>query len=310
MIYIACNIDHNYIEYCGVMLTSLFMHNPDQEFAVYIINIGLTKSDKERILQLTQQYNATIVFCDVSYSLIESFPIRENDHLTLATYLRIFVTQLLPLYIDKVLYVDCDILVVDSIEELWNTNIESYAVAAIQERPPFDIDSAQRLEYPQEQSYFNAGILLINLRRWRQLNMTNLSLNYISNNPNKIVFHDQDVLNALLCQERKFISIRWNLMEFFLASTPEIQPERYEELSEAIKCPAIIHFTGRKKPWMYNCNNPYTYMYIKFARKHNWKVITKTDILRYYIRKYWHELRIKLLLSKRRMIKLPKDFKI
>lgn len=300
MINIVCNIDEKYIEYCGVTLSGLFLHTPDETFSIHIIcSSKVPESGKERLKAYCEKHNAQVSFYNVQASLIESFPRREQDHLSVAAYLRLFMSELLPDTIDKVLYIDCDILINGSIKELWETNIDDVSVAAVEERPPFDIQSPFQLGYPAEYSYFNSGVMLINLKKWREKNLVERCKQYIASEYKRIRHHDQDVLNALLYNDKKFISIRWNLMDFFLYLTPDIQFHRTEDLKEAIKAPAIIHFTGSRKPWMHNCDNPYRNLYIRFAKREGWHVIDWKASFHYHLRAILYKL-----INKKKSIKV------
>lgn len=300
MIDIVCSIDENYIEYCGVMLASLFVHTPDEKFRVHIIcSSKVEKAGKKRLKVFCEKHQAEVYFYDVDYSLIKDFPIRKQDHLSLAAYLRLFMSELIPSNINKILYLDCDLIVVDSIKELWEKNIDNIAVAAVEERSPFDTESPVTLKYPVEYSYFNSGVMLINLQKWREKKFVEACKSYIASNYENIKLHDQDVLNALLYKEKQFISIRWILMDFFLYASPEIQPERKKDWDDALKSPAIIHFTGKRKPWMYNCDSPFRDQYIRFAKQQGWHVINNKNAIHYFFRKILYKV-----INKKKTIKI------
>ena len=304
MIYIVCNIDNNYTEQCGLMLLSLLSHNPQQRFTVYIINNRVCEANKDRLYKLTSHFGLKINFCDVSHSLIEKFPIKEDDHLSLATYLRIFMSELLPENIDKVLYLDCDLMVIDSIKDLWETDMEDFAVAAVEERPPFDTISPETLGYPTSYSYFNAGVMLINLKYWREMDLSSKCQKFIQENRQIIQHHDQDVLNALLHDKRKFISIRWNLMDFFMFTQLKIQENRLPDLYNSFKQPAINHFTAKRKPWAHNCDSPFRNHYIRLAKQYSCNVMVNKDSIHYHLRHFWFKLMTYLHLRKKQILSL------
>lgn len=303
MIHIVCNIDSRYVEHCGVMLSSLLLHNPGSAFQVHILNMGLTTDDKSRISRLGREHEIDFSFYDIPPSLLAGFPIKQSDHLSLASYLRIFMPRLLPAGIDKVLYLDCDLIVTDSIAGLWETDLAGVAVAAVEERPPFDVESPKILGYPSENSYFNAGVMLVNLKRWREMDLTGQSKAYIAAHSYQIVHHDQDVINALLNNQKKLLSIRWNLMDFFLLVEPDVQERRTDDLKQSMKHPAIIHFTGSRKPWLHHCDSPFRKLYLKIARQHGWRVITPKEQLHYRLRSALYEFLFFLKLKKRKMLK-------
>lgn len=304
MIDIVCNIDSSYVEHCGVMLTSLLLKNKEERFKVHIINSSLSEQDKQRLSVLSERFPVELAYYDVPHSFVESFPIQKKDHLSLATYLRIFMPELLPVEVEKVLYLDVDLIVMDSIRELWDVDIADCAVAAVEERPPYDLNMPVVLGYPVEYSYFNMGVLLINLKRWRAMNLTAQCKQFIAKNYDIIKYHDQDVLNALLYAERKFISIRWNMMHFFFFLRPEIQPRRMEDLKYALHHPSIIHFTGSRKPWLHNCDSPYRAQYLRLASENGWHVASKKENLHHSLRTFLYKLLFSLHLKKQKTLQV------
>lgn len=285
MIDIVCCIDNNYTEYCGVTLSSIFTYTPDERFCIHIICNGeIEKTKKEKLSNYVKRHGSELLFYKILPETIEKFPMKETDHLSFATYLRLFMSELLPDNIDKVLYLDCDIIVIDSLKSLWETNIDDVAVAAVEDAAIFDAESFKRLNYPKEYSYFNAGVLLVNLKKWREHNFSNMFREYIAKYPERIVFHDQDVLNSLLYKDKKFLNLRWNLIDVFLLKSPLLHPYRKQEWEAAIKNPGIIHFTGALKPWKYKSDNPFTILYHLLARKNGWDVMPKKWMYIYILR--------------------------
>ena len=291
MIEIVCCLDDHFVEYCGMMLDSLFVHNPNETFRVHVIfNSTASVETKKRLSDLGEKFSFEFCFYQLDNDLLESFPTRKKDHISVSAYIRLFMADLLPDGIDKVLYLDGDMMIVDSVRELWDMNIDNVMVAAVEERYPFDTESADRLCYPREYSYFNSGVMLINLKKWKEMDFSHQCLEYIQKYTERILLHDQDVLNALLFDRKKFISIRWNLMDFFLYKRPEVQERRMKDWKEAVKAPAIIHFTGKRKPWRHFCDSPYRDLYIRFAHQRGWNVQSRSSALHYQMRKHLYRL--------------------
>mgnify|MGYP000308479184 CR=1 FL=1 len=105
-----------------------------------------------------------------------------------------------------------------------------------------------RLHYPSSDSYFNSGVLLVNLDYWREEGLMSKALDYISKNGSKLVFYDQDVLNALLHDCKLFLPFRYNVQDGFLRRKRRIRPESIAALDQELLHPVIIHYTGGKKP--------------------------------------------------------------
>ena len=291
MIEIVCCLDDRFVEFIGVMLDSLFLHNRNEKFRVHVIfSSKVSQKTKDRLSQLGEQSSAEFCFYELNYDLFKAFPTRKTDHISVSAYIRLFMSEVLPNDIEKVLYLDGDILVVNSVRELWDMELGDAMVAAVEERYPFDTESPERLGYPKSYSYFNSGVLLVNLKKWKECNFAQSCLDFIKTHYDRIHLHDQDVLNALLYDKKKFISIRWNLMDFFLYKRPEVQDCRVADWEKALENPAIIHFTGRRKPWVHCCDNPYRDLYIRFAKKRGWKVQGRISASHYFLRKHLYRL--------------------
>lgn len=265
---LVCGIDDNYVQHLGVMLLSLFDNNKNGQFHIYVLSLDLSHERKMLLVKLVEEHGHKIDIINFDKKLIESFPKKESDYISVAAYLRLFIPAILPQNLNKVLYADADIIFNGSVQEIYQLDVSKYALAAIEDAPN---NHPLRLGYKEEDSYFNSGFLLLNLDYLRRIDFTNLALEYIKNNPNKMVLHDQDVLNALLHGEVLFLSIKWNMLDCFYFVKPLIKPKHLNELIHYKKQPNVIHFSGPLKPWHIGCYHPYKYMYFHYLAKIHFK---------------------------------------
>ncbi|WP_202799349.1 glycosyltransferase, partial [Treponema sp. JC4] len=114
---------------------------------------------------------------------LDALPVPDN-RLTLGAYLRFFIEKKLPSDVHKVLYFDCDIIVVDSLMELYETDISDFSLAAAFDVECDDICRYNRLDYPFKDGYFNSGVMLINLDYWRKHSISEKALKFVMENPN------------------------------------------------------------------------------------------------------------------------------
>lgn len=259
---ILCCPDNNYIPYCGIMLTSLFENNRDINFTVYIIAAKLKKTNKELLEKLCCIYNNCISFIDIENNDLGNCPVKKGDHVSIAAYYRIFAPQLLPQNIDKILYLDGDIIINGSINNLYNTNIDNNAFGAVIDEDYLGEKKYTRLEIPFNKSYINSGVLLINLKYWRKYNLVDKCLAYTKNNQERIVLHDQDVLNAVLFDKIKLLPITYNFQTGFLYKITKLDNDKRIELQNCLYTPIIIHYTGPCKPWHKDSKHPYRKRFI------------------------------------------------
>ena len=169
-------------------------------------------------------------------------------YISRVTYARLLLPYLFAKSVEKVLYLDADILVLEDLEPLWQTNLEGAVVGAV-----VDIDSdvhAGRLDLASKRStsksqdftapssYFNAGVLLVDLPRWRQESISERAMHYLGRHPNTPL-SDQDALNVACAGLWKKLDRLWN---FHYGDAVYCPPS-------AEPSPSIIHFVGKWKPW-------------------------------------------------------------
>ncbi|WP_413536746.1 glycosyltransferase family 8 protein [Carnobacterium divergens] len=248
--------DETYAPYLGVMIQSLLNHLPDNYSVIfYIIDDHISEQSKEHLSSLGQ-----IQYLSVNKALYQHF--LESDHITKTAYYRISIPDLfVDLDYEKVLYLDADMLILDDISKLFQTDIGNAIVGAVID--PGQAKASSRLGIATNDYYFNSGALLIQLQQWRKSHITKKTINYLTNFPDKIIYHDQDALNATLYENWFPLHPKWNMQTslIFRKHTP---PDAYyaQTYEEAIALPSIIHFTGHDKPWNTLQNHPYTQAYL------------------------------------------------
>lgn len=256
---IVTSLDNEYAQHCLVMLTSLAIHSKShkEKIKVYVIAPELDKTNQNILKKQSEKLDIKLQLLTFDSTITENFFV--SHHLSVATYYRIFIPELLGDEIKKAIYLDSDIVVKDDIAKLWEFDIGEQILGAVH-----DFAGAYRqkeLEIPDEYSYFNAGVLLINLEAWRKSNLTSKLIRFIKRNPEKLKFHDQDALNALLYNTVQYLPYRWNVQ------TPIFQQQIDDsDLQQAIKSPAIIHYTTASKPWHITNTHYYKEEYYKYLK--------------------------------------------
>lgn len=267
---IVCATDNNYIQHCGVMLTSLFENNRLDNIHIYLLTEGLSDKNKLSLKQIIESYDGYFHYCKIDSLLIKNCPIKETDHLSLATYYRLLIPWILPESEFKTIYLDCDIVVESSLIELWQTDISDYAIAGVDELGTHCSDVFERLKINSNYGYFNAGVLLINIAYWRKHEITDKCFEYMKEHRIRIIAHDQDILNALLYDKCLHLDCRWNMEEAFYHVNVVDSNKQILNLS-TLSNPSIIHYTWKPKPWEPECNHPFKKNYYKYLRLTEWK---------------------------------------
>lgn len=271
MIHIACNIDANFTEHCAVTLVSLFENNRSSSFCVHIVAEALPEADQKVLTEIAEDYNNMMRFYFPDKNLLSDFSIKKfGKRISMATYYRCMFSSILPRDVDKVLYLDCDIVVLGDITEYWNTNITNYAVACVEDIGSNEKERYEILKYDSKYSYFNAGVLLINLDYWRKHEVDRQCVLYFSNYPERIRFNDQDLLNAVLHQSKVFVPLKWNMQDGFYRFGINLRVQNWENLKQELLHPVILHYTN-KKPWNYDSMHPLKGEYFKYLNMTPWK---------------------------------------
>jgi lipopolysaccharide biosynthesis glycosyltransferase len=273
---IVCATDDNFVQHCCVMLVSLLMNNRD--VVIYVLTEGLKPENQRVIEEEVAAKGGTLHFRIVDPSVIDRFPMpggAELAHISRATYYRLLIAELLPLQVEKVLYLDCDIVVNGPIDQLWHTPIDGYALAAVLQTG-FG-SQAVRLGYPMEYGYFNAGVALMNLRYFRKYDVCRQLMHYISSHYDSIKYHDQDTLNAVLHDQTLHLMPQWNMTSGIYAPGYHRQVDRQNgqivndyatEKNNALahkRHPLILHYVAKPKPWQPGCTHPLCMLYYHYA---------------------------------------------
>jgi len=263
--YIVGVADNAYVQHLAVMFASLLINHKGAMPEIFVIGDTLHDENKTRMRETINRFGAALHFLQGDGFLSEKF--RVSRHITRAAYLKIFIPELLPAEIDKVIYLDCDIVVEIDIAQLWNMDIGGHYLAAV---PDCILNNRLRdLCGKEGLPYFNSGVMLMNLRKWRKDKIAAKTLTYIEQYNEKLLYHDQDALNAVVQGRWLVLDERFNLQTPFLPN--DISTGR----DDALRCGAvngrmIIHYTGRGKPWQPFSPHPFRDHYYKYLRHTAW----------------------------------------
>jgi len=295
--HILLSTDANYVMPSAVMIKSVSINNADMEIVFHaMIDGSVDERQKEKLSRVLTNVKHKMEFHLMDAHFFEDFPELDGNkggkkYITQATYYRLVVADVLPRFVHKVIYLDGDMIVRHSLGELWRIDIEKYPIGAVLDMSAGCIDY-DRLEYDRKNEYFNAGILLINLDYWRENDVKTQFMTLITQEPHRIRFHDQDVLNITFCGKFYPIPLRYNVQNGFLwkpdyTGLGNLYEKYKDSLRDAIKDPVIVHYTGHEKPWQVEDGNPYGYEFLKYYKQTEWKY---TELKHCYKNKYRHAI--------------------
>lgn len=276
--------DSRYIQHLAVTFVSLLENtSKKKEIELFVIDGGLSPKDKDLLRLCILRYGCSLKFLTIEPSLYEKFP--QSPSASTATYFRIFVPELLDTNIDKVIYLDCDIVVRGDISELWDLDISEYFLAAVEDcgiehAGMYTAVIKKKLGMQRRDKYFNAGVLVMNLKKMREDNTSGKVSKFLVENPEKAAFADQDGLNVILKNQWLELALEWNQQgahcELF-----EKKQIISDSMYRAVKAPKLIHYTTtyyiNTKPWHFKDMHPFKEEYYKYLDNTPWKSYVPSD---------------------------------
>lgn len=266
---VTCNTDDNYVQHCAAMLCSLFENNKEHSFNVHILTESLSNTSIIKLKEIAYEYGNIITFHNVDICRLQGVKFRKNRPLTMAAYYRLLLPSILK-EIDSVLYLDCDMIIVDNICELFSLNIDSYALAASGDEFPYSDLHRLQLEMPVGTRTFCSGMMMINLSYWRKVNAEEKLIEYAKRDREVVYLHDQDALNYVFKNQWYLLPPKWNHVAGTMYPTVVKDLLKPYDIFEYIFKPKIIHYAGEIKPW-YNVLCPDGEFYKYYLHKSNYE---------------------------------------
>lgn len=246
--HIAFCVNNEYADYIRPAIKSIIeLHKNDKDS--YIINIlsdSISTKNRNRLKDLVKDiYNIKLLIHIIDDTKLNGLP---TGTWTIHTWYRILLTDIIPLNVNKVLYLDADTLVLENLNDLFYIKMDNKSIAAsIDYQNLFDY-AFERCGYEKEKEYICAGIMMINLDYWREYGIAEKIIEWGINNNNKIKCPDQDAIN-FICRDSKIIlPMKFGFMDCFVKN-PIFRERGYEnQINECLENPAIVHYNGCP-PW-------------------------------------------------------------
>lgn len=293
--HIAFCLDNGYVPYCSVVMASVIESNKGEEITFHLLGDGITEENERRLKAWIRGFeDVHLKLYRIDKADFKSFPIGDG-YVNISTYFRLMIPSLLG-NLDKIIYLDCDVVVASSLNELWNTDMGDFALAGVRDRINDYVRVYNRLGYPMEDGYVNAGVLLINLKRWREDNVFQKAMDIAQNMPLRLKNHDQDIINLLYHGRVLMLDFKYNLLEYYLYTEDWLYMDRkyYPQIERACLEPVIVHFCMPQKPWHYECINPYQETFLKYMRMTPWADLPLT----HKVQKLTKKEKLKLFLER------------
>lgn len=288
---IVYTFDDGYSTITAVSMVSLLENNKSvSDLNIHIVDCGISESNKLNFQKLCDNYDRKLNFVN-GKDFEKRIPIKLDClSWSFVCYVRLFFSELFP-ELDRILHIDCDTIVRNRIDDIFELNMDEYCCAACYDCIP---SIKYATGFKKDDYYFSNGFLLFNLERMRKNNIQDQFINYIVEKSGKFPHLDQDVLNHVLEGKIKVLHPKYNLMTYTAVfeslSCDFFNNEPYyskNEIKEALTNPFLVHFVGFKfisKPWAQPCYHPYNDEWIKYYEMIDFK--NKEETIKYKRKKY------------------------
>jgi lipopolysaccharide biosynthesis glycosyltransferase len=240
------------------MASVLYSRGEDDELAFFVVDGGILDADKAILLEMVQKDGASLTFLPLEPDAFSDAPIQtvegEVSHISAAAYYRLLLPSLLPEE-SRILYLDCDLVCRASLAPLFSVDMEGDWVRGVQ-----DIDAARHCRRLGLSRYVCSGVLLLDLAAWRKCGVERRCLAFLHDSPERIILHDQDVINVVCQEHLGCLDRTWN------AQACATRQGRMSGFNELGKTAAVVHFIGSRKPWQAGCTHPFRSEYFRVLR--------------------------------------------
>lgn len=264
---IACAATPNYLRHTGAMLHSLLSHTQRRPVHVSLLHEEPLPADElARLRSVVEKLGATLQTVLAPARLMEGFGGTQN--FPSMVWLRVLLPALLP-DVERVLYLDADLVVIDDIAPLWETDLGDHLFGAVTNPCYPGIPPPAALQLTRREHYVNSGVLLMNLERMREHGCIDELRDFAASHPDNPC-PEQDALSALYHDRCTLLHPRWNVQAICFERPARRLPFPPGQAAEALTDPAIVHFTGVSKPWHHMSRHPLGHLYFEHLDATPW----------------------------------------
>ncbi len=240
--------DLNYMAPFKVMLSSLLINNPEERIEVWLLHSGIPQENLSDLESYLKSRDVVLHPIFINRNLFENAPIKKRYPQEM--YYRLLAPHLLPDSLDKILYLDPDILIINPLRDLWDMDLKGNTFAAASHTNMTEIpNDVNRVRLKTTHDYYNTGVMMIDLAKARALVKPEDIYRYVEESSIRLMLPDQDIFNALYGADTLEINdVIWNYdvrnySDYLFRSTG------IHDIDWVMENTAILHFCGRNKPW-------------------------------------------------------------
>ena len=277
MIHIACCTNEKLAPIFGVVVTSVGINVTSDDVTMHLLHNSLRSRTVKRLQKIAAKYKVDLDLKQIDTDILKDFYFDKSKHYgNVMMFARLLLSSVLP-DLDKIIYLDCDIVVLNDLQSLWNFDVSDVAVAMAPDFTLKDKSTLNRLGITTGY-YLNSGVILMNLDYWRKHDVQNRIFSYILEKGDKLIYNDQDALNSILQNEHEELHIKYNFSYYYFHRLIGVlYKEKIHEIIEARDNPIIFHYFGPLKPWSLGAYLPGKELFIKYQKLSGWnyKIIQK-----------------------------------
>lgn len=274
--------DDKFASVLGVSIFSLFYNNKSVEnINLTILDTNISEINKAKIENVCRKFKRSLPRWVEAVDVEKKLGINvKTDRGSLSQYARLFLQHNFSSDVKRILYLDCDTMIVGSLDELWCMDLGDKVIAALKDA--FSKYYRKNINLNYGDTMFNSGVMLIDLQKWRELNIETKLKNFLINCNGKVQQGDQGVLNGVLSKDTALLDPKFNLVSIFYdLNYKELEVYRKpinfyteDEIGLAKKNAVIIHFTSSfstQRPWIEGCNHLLVSTWLNYKEMSPWK---------------------------------------
>ena len=284
-----------YAGHLAASLCSLLDHNRMAEHIdIYVLSVGMCTEYQNRLKSLAASFGRSLSVVELG-NLKERFPYKiDTRGFDISAMGRLFAPKVLPESVERALYLDCDTIVCGSIEPLYETELGECLAGMVME-PTVYQEMKETIGMKPEDAYFNSGVILMDLARWRAEDVLKKLLDFYGAHAGSLFACDQDTINGALRGRICSLTPKYNFFtnyRYFRYQTLKKLCAAYEEVGEqafyeAKRAPVVIHYLGDERPWIRGNHNHYKKYYKKYLTRTPWKDMPLTEGKLLYMQLWW-----------------------
>ena len=261
---LVCAADDGFAMPLAVTLYSaLLNYRGPLPIKVCIVDGGIRAPNRKRVDRVLGDLGVVAEWLEPDWRPVQRLVVSQRYPASI--YLRLLIPRLLPDWVGKAIYLDSDLLVHGNISDLWDVDSRGKALLAVQDEgaptvgSPLGLANYRDLGLDPSTVYFNSGVLVFDLRLWRERRLADRVIEYVAAHPNQLRFGEQDALNAVLAGGWGVLDAKWNQL---------VSPWEGHDAREYI--PGILHFVSRCKPWNPGGAHWTNFIYDRYLKRSGW----------------------------------------